>query len=342
LSSITYNKMGKRNLILVLTAFISTASLGQKIAVDSTYPPPGRIVRVDGRKMHLFCTGSGNPTVVLVAGGGAVSIDWYLVQSRIDSTTRVCSYDRAGLGWSDPGPAEETVEETVSDLHKLLQTAGEKPPYILVGASIGGIFIQAFQHSYPNEVVGLIFTNSSNHIGFAAKNKDDLIWNLTEGEIKATYPLPPDDKRPLPSKVVEPYDRLPLEMQPIRLWLAIKLQKRWNQSVPDPESMLSWRKEFLREFNESDTKKNRFPLGKLPVIVVSSNPKANDSLRYSRDGASDRLDYLSSNSIHITASESGHEIQLYQPDVLVSAFKDIIMAIRNNISLSVAQDERKK
>lgn len=329
-------------MILVLAALITTASFGQTSVLDSIYPPPGRIVQVDGRKMHIFCTGKRNPTIILVAGGGAVSIDWYLIQSKIDSTTRVCSYDRAGLGWSEPGPAEETVEETVSDLHKLLQAAGEKPPYILVGASIGGIFIQAFQHSYPNEVVGLVFTNSSNHIGFAAKNKDDLIWNLTEEEIRATYPLPPADKRPLPTKVVEPYNKLPLEMQPARLWLAIKLQKRWNQSVPDPESMLSWRKEFLREFNESDAVKGRYPLGKLPVIVVSSNPKANDSLRYSREGAADRLDYLSSNSLHITAVDSGHEIHLYHPDVLISALKQIITAVRKNIPLSSVQDEGKK
>jgi hypothetical protein len=106
--------------------------------------------------------------------------------------------------------------------------------------------------------------------------------------------------------------------------------------------MLSWRKEFLREFNESDAVKGRFPLDKLPVIVVSSNPKANDSLRYSREGAADRLDYLSSNSLHITAVDSGHEIHLYQPDVLISALKQIIAAVRKNIPLSSAQGEGKK
>ena len=75
--------MKKQNLIILLTILITSVSYGQSIALDSTYPPPGRIVQVDGRKMHLFCTGRGNPTVVLVAGAGAVSIDWYLVQSRI-------------------------------------------------------------------------------------------------------------------------------------------------------------------------------------------------------------------------------------------------------------------
>jgi pimeloyl-ACP methyl ester carboxylesterase len=120
----------------------------------------------------------GNPTIVLVAGGGAFSIDWSLIQFRIDSITRVCSYDRAGFGWSETGPANETVEQTVNDLHLLLQKAGEKGPFILVGASIAGIFIQAYQHTFPDEVAGLVFTNSSDRLGLKAKDKIDLLWNL--------------------------------------------------------------------------------------------------------------------------------------------------------------------
>ena len=334
--------MTKRSVLLILMAFIAGASCGQTIAQDSSYPPRGLLVDIGGRKMHILCSGKGSPTIVLVAGGGAFSIDWFLVQSGIDSTTRVCSYDRAGLGWSDSGYAEETVEETVSDLHKLLKAAGEKPPYILVGASIGGIFIQAYQHAFPNEVACLVFKNSSNHIIFVAKSKTDLIWNLTEDEIRSSYPLPPyKNNDPLPTKVGEPFDRLPVNLQPIRLWLSIQLQEKWNKSIPNPESMLSWRKEFLGEFNESDAAKPHFPLGKLPVVVVSSDLKANDSLRYSRDGAAARLDYLSSNSIHITAPESGHEIHLYQPGAVVSALKQIITAVRKRIPLSVVESKTK-
>ena len=77
----------------------------------------------------------------------------------------MCSYDRAGLAWSDSGPADETVEQTIADLHTLLGTAGEKAPYLLVGASIGGIYIRAYQRAFPDEVAGLIFTNSSNRVG---------------------------------------------------------------------------------------------------------------------------------------------------------------------------------
>src|SRR5262249_29531561 len=124
------------------------------------YPPPGRLIDLAGRKLHLYCTGSGSPTVVLMAGGGAFSIDWSLVQPRIAESTRICSYDRAGLGWSDPGPADETVEQTSTDLHTMLRAAGEKGPFLLVGASIGGIYIRAYQRMFPDEVDGLVFTNS--------------------------------------------------------------------------------------------------------------------------------------------------------------------------------------
>ena len=253
-----------------------------------------------------------------MAGGVAFSIDWTLVQKRIDSMTRVCSYDLAGLGWSDPGPAEETVEETISDLHKLLYTAGGNGPYILVGASMGGIFIQAYQHAYPNEVAGLIFTNSSNRIGLAIKGKTGLIWDLPDPEIRSVYPFPPStEKRTIPTKVPEPFNRLPPHEQEMRLWLTERLMEKWDTSKAGPESTLSCRKEFNREFNEYEANKGQYPLGKLLVIVVASDPASNDSLRFSRDSAAGRLNYLRSNSIHITAPESGHEIHLYQPDKVV-------------------------
>jgi pimeloyl-ACP methyl ester carboxylesterase len=321
--------------IAVVITSLSITSFGQTDSLQKTYPPLGRLVDIGGRKLHILCSGKGSPTIILVAGAGAFAIDWNLVQSRIASTTRVCSFDRAGLGWSDSGYAEETVEETISDLHKLLQISGEKPPYILVGASIGGIFIQAYQHAFPNEVAGLVFTNSSNHIGFAAKNKDDLIWSLTDEEIKSTYPLPPrENPIQLPTKIIAPFDRLPLELQPQRVWLTRLLYDKWNKSIPDPESMLSWRNEFLREFDALDSAKPHYPLGNLPVVVVSSDPKANDSLRYSRDGAAAHLDYLSSNCLHIVAPNSVHEIHLDQPDVVVYALKKIVIAVRKNILLS--------
>jgi pimeloyl-ACP methyl ester carboxylesterase len=296
------------------------------------YPAPGRLIDVGGRRLHLFCIGSGQPTVILMAGGSAFSIDWALIQPRLADSTRVCSWDRAGLGWSEPGPADETVEQTTSDLHTALANAGERGPFILVGASVGGIFIQAYQRAHPEQVAGLVFSNSSNRIGRAVHGKVGLIWDLTEEEIRSTFPLPASAKGSAPMREDDPFDRLPPALQSVRLWLDVRLWQKWDPANEGPESTLSWRKEFLKEFSETAAGAGP-PLGSLPVVVVSSDPPAGESERNSRAGAEARLDFLSSNTAHITAKGSGHEIHLYQPDTLVSALLKVVAAVRTRAPL---------
>jgi molybdate transport system substrate-binding protein len=301
-------------------------------------PPPGRLIDIGGRKLHLHCSGTGSPTVILMAGGGAFSIDWALVQPRVADTTRVCSYDRAGLGWSDHGPADETVEQAIADLHALLRAVREKGPYVLAGASIGGIFIRAYQRAFPDDVAGLVFSNSSNRVGISVKGKVGLIWDLTEDEVRSAFPLPASvQKRPAPTRVGEPFDRLPPDLQAVRLWLDVRLWEQSDPATAGPDSILSWRKEFLREFEETDAGQMR-PLGELPVIVVSSGPVAGESERQSRAGAGARLNFLSSNTAHVTATGSGHEIHLYQPDVVVQALVRAVSAIRSRVPLSGASE----
>jgi pimeloyl-ACP methyl ester carboxylesterase len=318
--------------VFVLVALFAIAH-AQQTPSTQEYRPPGRLVDIGGRKLHLYCTGKGNPTVILIAGGGAFSIDWALVQPKIAENTRVCSYDRAGLAWSDPGPAEETVEETVSDLHTLLHDAGERGPYVLVGASIGGIFIQAYQLAFPSEVAALIFTNSANRVGFAVKDKVGLIWERSEEELRSGFPLPASVKRdPAPTREEEPFDRLPSDLQKVRLWLDVRLWEKSDPSKANPDSLLSWRKEFLREFDETEPGKKP-PLGSLPVVVVASDPAAPESARRSRDKAAPRLDYLSSNTMHITAAGSGHEIHLYQPDRVIEGITHAVSGVRSGTPL---------
>ena len=298
------------------------------------HAPPGRLINVGHRKLHLYCSGNGTPTVVLVAGNGGYSIDWALVQPRIAVVTRVCSYDRAGYAWSDPGPADETVEQTIPDLRNLLHAAGERPPYLLVGASIGGIFIRAYQRSFPNDVAGLIFTNSSNRVGRSVNGNISLIWDLTEDEIRSTFPLRESAKGSIPTHQGEPFDRLPPTLQTLRLWLDVSHWKTWEPSNQRSDLILSWRSEFLREFEETKVGKEP-PLGKLPVVVLSSDPIPSEAERQSRDGAAARLDVLSSNTVHITATGSGQEIHLYQPEILVQALARCVAAIRSNTSLPI-------
>jgi pimeloyl-ACP methyl ester carboxylesterase len=300
-----------RMLVAVVSALVP---LGQA----ALSPPAGRLVDVGGRKLHIQCTGSGSPTVVLVAGGGAFGIDWALVQPKLAGTTRVCSYDRAGLGWSDRGPSDETVEQTINDLHALLLKAGERAPYLLAGASIGGIYIRAYQRAFPSEVAGLIFSNSSNRVGLAANGVNGLLWSLSEEQIRSAFPLPPPSG-PAPSRESDPFDRLPANLQSMRLQFDIQFWEGMTRRPSEPLSMLSWRKEFIREFDETES--GPPPLGALPVVVITSDPLVADPGRRTRDGAAARLAFLSTNTSFVVAKGSGHEIHLYQPDTVVEAIR---------------------
>jgi pimeloyl-ACP methyl ester carboxylesterase len=298
----------------------------------TNYPAPGRLIDIGGRKLHIHCTGSGSPTVLLEGGGGAFAIDWALVQPRVAESTRVCSYDRAGLGWSDRGPSYEVVEHLVSDLHNLLQAAGETGPYVLVGASIGGPYIRAYQRTYPGDVAALVFTNSAGRVGLVIKGGGDLLWRLSEDDIRAAYPLPASARMPRPTRTGEPFDRLPADLQPVRLWLEVRMWESLDPTTMSSASNLSWRQEFLREFEETDG--GRQPLGSLPVVVIASGPVASEAERATRDNAIARLDVLSSNTLHIEATGSGHEIHLFQPAHVIEGIGRAVSAVRTRTALS--------
>jgi hypothetical protein len=125
------------------------------------------------------------------------------------------------------------------------KASGEHGPYVLVGASIAGIYIQAYQRAFPADVAALVFTNSSNRIGFQVKDKVGLIWGLTEAEIRSGYSLPPSyTKGPAPTREGDPFDKLPADLLKVRLWLDVR---RWEES--DPSTRQSPRTSCLGERN---------------------------------------------------------------------------------------------
>ena len=124
-------------------------------------PVPGNLIDVGGFKMHLHCVGEGSPTVVLETLSGGTSSYWGWVQPEVSKATRVCVYDRAGRGWSEPDPEPITLGRTASNLHALLTNAHIKGPYILVGHSIGGIYVRQFATQYPEEVLGMVLVDAS-------------------------------------------------------------------------------------------------------------------------------------------------------------------------------------
>ena len=125
------------------------------------YPPPGQLIDVGGHRLHLYCTGSGSPTVVLEPGGGASSSDFGWVTPAVARDTRVCVYDRAGRGWSDPTDEPQDGAHIAADLHTLLDRAQVPGPYVLAGHSFGGLYVQSFAAQFPDQVAGLVLLDST-------------------------------------------------------------------------------------------------------------------------------------------------------------------------------------
>lgn len=138
-----------------------TAILLLTACATSPQEPIGRRVDIGGRRLHIVCKGEGPRTVVMESGAAVAFYEWWLVQAALADEIRTCSYDRAGFGWSDPPPSR-SMAGYVSDLHELLRRSGEKPPFILVGHSMGGSIVQRYYWRYPSEVAGIIAVDSAN------------------------------------------------------------------------------------------------------------------------------------------------------------------------------------
>jgi pimeloyl-ACP methyl ester carboxylesterase len=125
------------------------------------FPRRGHLVQAGSIRMNIDCTGQGSPTAILESGSGGPSIDWLMVQPEVAKFSRVCSYDRAGYGWSDSGPEPRSALQIARELKQLLQAAGERGPYVLVGHSMGGYDIRVYTGQYPNDVAGMVLVDAS-------------------------------------------------------------------------------------------------------------------------------------------------------------------------------------
>ena len=161
-----------RGPVLVAAALLGLAAVGGAYQIAgasfdrAAHPPPGRLVDVGGHRLHIYCTGSGSPTVVLEALSGGVTPVWGWVQPGLAQHTRVCSYDRAGRGWSDPVDHPQDGVEIAVDLERLLDRAGEAGPYVLVGHSAGGLYTRIFADRRPDLVAGMVLLDSAHPDAF--------------------------------------------------------------------------------------------------------------------------------------------------------------------------------
>ena len=124
-------------------------------------PVPGAFYSVEGRQMHLYCSGAGSPTIVIETGLGSDWLGWQTVQPKLSRVTRVCTYDRSGLGWSEPRSGPRDAETIARQLHALLDVAGVKRPMVLTGHSAGGLYVRDYARQFPAEIAGLVLVDSS-------------------------------------------------------------------------------------------------------------------------------------------------------------------------------------
>jgi pimeloyl-ACP methyl ester carboxylesterase len=305
--------------VFVLSVWLALVSA--QSATELRIPPmPGRLVATDaGHRLHMWCTGEGSPTVVLVNGAGSFSIDWALIQPAIAAKTRVCSYDRAGYAWSDSGPAPRGVGTAVAELHQVLVRAGERGPYLLVGSSWGGIIARVFAHAHPDDVAGVVLA-------------DTTPWGIAALESRVA---PEESLTNLDSRAEEeraPVARLPADVLAVRAWALSRLP----QQVPGLNITPAFMSLEFSILTEPDlalgatTVGTRVPLGDTPLVVISAGRVSwDDATRasFSSYAAAQRahieeqarLAALSRNSTFVVARGSFHAVQFYEPELITNA-----------------------
>jgi pimeloyl-ACP methyl ester carboxylesterase len=312
---------------VVLTSVVVAA---QQVDIG---PPPGRLVDVGGRKLHVNCTGSGSPTVVLEAGASSFALDWSLVQPEIARTQRVCSYDRAGSGWSDPRPDVETPARIAVDLHAALAAAGERPPFVMVGASAGGLYVRTYQLDHPDEVVGLVLVDpaTEDRLFTLFQQQAVPIGSLTAEQLLTT--LPTATSIPIPSRAPQtgtPFDRLPPDLYQLRQKIDQRLIASFPPSVSSDivRQSAEGQRAGLARLLESRSRPDN-PMRDVPVIVLTRGQDMTQGIAENHAG----LARLSRNSRHAVVSDAGHEIHLFSPSFVIQAIQDVSIAARQRSQL---------
>ena len=270
------------------------------------YPPPGQMVDLGGYRVHLYCTGQGDPTVVVVGGG--FSFDWDLVQSGVAKFARICTYDVSGTAWSDPHPGSLwTCPDRVNEMHKLLSSARIKVPYVLVGLSIGAPIARLYASLYPSEVVGVVIV-------------DHAFIDVGTG-LPADKPGPPSfpgldsppvliSKTPIVLTVEDTsnFSNLPQRDQQLHRWA-----ESLGPALPTVETAQDCLSQLAR------TERSPHSLGNTPLVVVSTG---NDLPNYKK--LQTQLLSLSTHSHQLIADKSFHSVEIDQPEVVVDAIRHLI------------------
>lgn len=292
-------------------------------------PPSGKFLEVDGRKMHIDCTGEGSPTVVLDSGLGDTYLSWRKVQPEIAKLTRVCSYDRAGLGYSESSFGPRTSKDIAEQLHELLQEASVVPPYILVGHSMGGYNVRVYANLYPNDVAGMVLVDASH----------------------------PEQESRMPPEIKNMQGSWEREAEFLEYTMPFGLPRLMGLCENDPAlraAECNWRNAHeglaeMKAFRESAAQAAATgSLGSMPLVVLSHDPEKPSSelppdlagpMNQAWEKMQEELAHLSSQGTQVIAKNSSHYIQLDRPDVVIDGVRNVVQQARQ-LHAQLAQGTR--
>ena len=325
--------------LLFLAALIAAGVAYQAVGAyldRRRFPAPGRLIRIGSSTLHLHEQGTGAPAVILEAGIAGSSLGWALVQPKLAEFTRVCSYDRAGLGWSTACSAPRTVHQMISELSMLLSCGGVRSPFILAGHSFGALLVRAYANLEPEQVAGLVLVDpvslqswaqcSANDrrqlmLGAKLSRRGALLARI--GLVRAALKALASGNRTIPKLVArstagrgrDTMERLIGEVQklPPSLWPVIS--SHWSR--PKCFNAMA---AYLSSLPENAQTALQMPIPPdIPLIILSAANATEDELR-ERDSWAQQ----SKRGQHIRVPESGHWIQLERPDLVVAAVRELV------------------
>jgi pimeloyl-ACP methyl ester carboxylesterase len=291
------------------------------------HPVPGQFYKVDGRRMHIYCTGTGSPTIILDAGLGNDWTIWGKVQPELSKTTRVCSYDRAGFGWSQARKGTQDANHIADQLHSLLQQAGITGPIVLMGHSISGMYIRAYASRHPENVAGLVFVDGSTPL-----QEDHFPADLRAYGDKSEKIAFLAGRVLIPLGVLRDMQQCS-KRQPGFPPTAGKMlaEDNCNISIPAVQGEMD---NFQKSGEETV---HTGPYGDLPILIFSQDPNkpaeqlpahlANE-MSTTWNGMQENLKQLSTRSHRIIAKGSTHYVQVDRADLVNREVPVFILQIR--------------
>ncbi len=318
-------------LLLVILAAAGAIYQGMASARDAERnPPPGRMVDLGGHRLHLWCEGEGAPVVVLDTVLGGSSLSWARVQPQVAGTTRVCSFDRPGYGWSDPGPSPRTSDRIVEELRLALEKAELPKPYLLVGASFGGCNMRLFALRHPDRVSGLVLVDSAHEdqIRRMPRSRDPAVelgpLRLFRIAVRlgilriAGMPVGEASMGFLPAGL---QDRARMVGMRTAVVDAI-----YEETAALPES--------FSELREAVTTAGKTPFGSRPLVVLThaeEKPLQGDEAEAYRTWLRMQAELAaqSTRGRQVIVKPSGHFIAVDQPARVAEAIREVVAAVRN-------------